>query len=364
MSEAVAVSPHEAKAARSKGFFEGTSVQVLAVLGVAVVAAVAGWGQVYTLNNQMDALRASFTAAGLDPASPRALGESIALKQRELTRVESALVSKSAAVGARDQQLAKLSTKVGALETAAAAATKQEREASATFAELDAQNRDLFRKVSVSNNEAVAFGAAAAARRSELDQLIAQVKANAALIDEAAVWREKNRELTASQEQLQREVTRLGNSLVSLSAAVAYRQKEVNAAAVQLSDAKAAERQALLTAIDLRAEADRLTTDIAAMSAEHTRIAKELVQINNRFVPAQSAVLAREKQLTALNADVAAKTKLQQELTAANAALDERMAAADERVSQLATAAAEAAKHLTAIQAVLGDSTVQAALTQ
>jgi chromosome segregation ATPase len=359
-----------------KGGQAGASKAMYMALAVAIVAAGAGWSQVYSANkaleaaeaeiatakSDIDAMKGQFTAVGLDASTPQQLGVSIAAQKRVLTDLENALVAKSAAARARDAQIAKAAGMLGTVEAASAAATAAESEASATFATLDEKNRFLTGRVAELESAAVSWQAAAGARRTELDGLIAEVKASEALIADAALWRAEGAALTAAQAKLARDVTDLENKVVSLTSAVSYRQGELSKAMVALSTAQADERQALMTTLDLRAESSALSKSIVTLGAERERVAAALTDVNNRFVPALAAVGVREKQLQGLVAEVAEQEAARVNLAAANADLDARLAAADARLSEITEVAGAAAEHLRAIEDLLGAPTVQAAL--
>lgn len=345
-------------------------------LAIAVVAAGAGWSQYFNTAKQLeatqgdvaaarsdiDAMKAQFAGVGLDPASPQTLGLSIAAQRRVLTDLENALVAKSAAAHARDSQVAKAAGVLERMQAASAAAGAAETAASALFKDLDGRNRVLTGRVAELESSAVSWAAAAGARRGELDKLVAEVEANRALIADAAMWRDDGARLSAEQARLASAVTELENKVVSLAAAVNYRQGELSKAVVALSDAQADERAALRAALDLRAESVKLTRDIAGMTVERDRVRLALTDVNNRFVPALAAVTVREKQLQTLVGEVGRQQAANAELAAANADLQSRLAAADERLAEITTVAGEAAKHLKAIDDLLGTPTVQAAL--
>lgn len=348
--------------AKKKGWLDGASPAAVVVLAVAVVAAVWGGAEAYSANSQIAAMKAQLAAAGLDATTPDRLDVSIAAKQRELIRLENALVAKSAAAVARDAQVARAAGKLGTLETALAEVVEAEAEADASFRKLSSENRMLSRRVSELASSAVSWEAAAGARRGELDGLLAEVEANKALVADVAMWRDRGAALTAEQNRLSREVVGLENQVVSLAAAVAFRQQQVADASVKFSSAESAERIARVTTLELQAEADRLSKTIVALSAEHKQVAKDLNAINNRFIPALAAVQAREAQLQKLSADTAKAEAAHHELAVANADLEARMGEANARIAQITEAAGAAAELLTALNAVLDEPVLQAAI--
>lgn len=348
--------------AKRKGWLDGASPAAIVVLAAAVVAAIWGAAEAYSARGDVASMRAQLAGAGLDASSPEALQLAIATKQRELTRLENALVSKSAAAGARDAQVASAAAKLGTLDVALAEARAAEADASSTFRTLSAENRLLSRKVSELASSAVSWEAAAGVRRSELDTLLAEVETNKAIVADIAMWREQGAELLADQQRLDREVVGLENKVVSLAAAVAFRQKEVADASVKFSAVESAERLARVNTLELQAEADRLSQSIATLASEQKAMQKQLVDINNRFVPAMAAVTAREEQLRKLSAQANAAEAAHQELLVANAGLQSRMDSANARIAQMTQAAGEAAQLLSALNEVLDEPVLQAAL--
>lgn len=347
----------------STGWLDGASRPAIVALGVAVVVAVIGVAEAYKGRSDMAAMKAQLAAVGLDASTADTLGLSIAAKKRELNRVESALVSYSAAAEARQQQVATAATLVGKLETAAAEATAAEAKASAIFADLDPKNRVLERSVRELENRIVAVTAASAARDKELKRLIADVERNSVLVAEAAMWRTESARLTADKEKLSRQVVGLQNEIVALTSAVTFRKQEVAKAMVDKSNAENDQRLALKNAVELRAESEDLAAAISKLTADRKVAERQYYDANNRLVPALAAVKRREEQLTKLNGTV---QKLESEvasLAARHEGLAGELAAADDRLGKLANAARTAAEHLAAIDQLLGAPTVQAALS-
>lgn len=347
----------------SAGWLDGASRPAILALGVAVIVAVIGVAEAYKGRSDMAAMKAQLAAVGLDASTADTLGLSIAAKKRELNRVESALVSYSAAAEARQQQVATAATLVGKLETAAAEATAAEAKASAIFADLDPKNRVLERSVRELENRIVAVTAASAARDKELKRLIADVERNSILVAEAAMWRTESARLTADKEKLSRQVVGLQNEIVALTSAVTFRKQEVAKAMVDKSNAENDQRLALKNAVELRAESEDLAAAISKLTADRKVAERQYYDANNRLVPALAAVKRREEQLTKLNGTV---QKLESEvasLAARHEGLAGELAAADDRLGKLANAARTAAEHLAAIDQLLGAPTVQAALS-
>lgn len=346
----------------SAGWLDKSPRSVVVALGVSAILAVAGWAETFGARSELAGVNAQLAAAGLEPSTAETLNRSIAAKQRELVGVENALVSFSAAAGARQDQVAKAAGQLARIETEAADASARAAEASALYAELEPKNRVLGRTVLELENGLTALQAAVGARRTELGGLIADVEENARLVAEATAWKADSERLTAAKDSLGREVVGLENQVVSLAAAVDYRRKDVAAALLVKSEAENTRRQALVEVLELRAEAEALGKAIDKLTAEREAALRLMVDANNRLVPAVAAVKARESQLVQLNTDVAGLAAENAALTERNDQLVAQLGDADQRLVQLAEAARTTARHLAAIEELLGAPTVQAAL--
>lgn len=277
------------------GFVGGSSTAMRITLGVALALGVIGWSLAVTRGSDIAAYEAQIAEAGLAGVAPDKLTFALAERRRELNQIESAIVSRAAALGAREQQLAKAIAAQEAAEAAAAEAVALKAAAEESVAAAATQKSGIDRTIIRGENVLVSLTAAVGAREKQLAALTAKANAQSKELDELRRFQASVAAYEAERETLKRDTVRAGNALVSLSAAVGARERQLGGLIGKVNAASDTLRE-----VDLwRAEKDR-------MLAANAELAREVTRTENRLLTTAVAANARQGQVDKAIAKLAA----------------------------------------------------------
>lgn len=336
------------------GPFETAPRPVIAVLGLAVAFAVFGIGSAVSTRHQLAGLKAEIAGAGLDTSNLRALEQSIVDKQRQVTRLENAIVSLQAAVEARTRQVGASIAKFEAVETASATAVKAADAATAASVALGQAIEDRTRDLTRTENALTAAAAAVEARRAQLAGVVGELDRNAAVVAEVSRYQADKAALVEQAAALGRAVTGLENKIVALTAAAGAREAQVARAITTRDEAEVAQRKAAADVLALSAEALGLERAITRLADARAEAQRGETEASNRLVAANAAAAKREAEVATLAATTEVMARRHAELTAENDALAALIVDADQKLVRMVEATRKAADALATVETAVG----------